>query len=85
MKPGDLVTPKPIRNSHVKSYRMYDIPEEFITSSEISAWKIASVVDKFFIHEVGLLLQIHPSGAVQLLSPRGISGWVDGRHLKLIE
>lgn len=85
MKPGDLVTPKPIRNSPVKSYRLWDIPEEFIKSDDPNEWKIATVVDKFFMGESGVVLQGHPNGSVQVLTPRGRSGWIDARHLVLVE
>jgi hypothetical protein len=85
MKPGDLVTPKPIRNSHVACYRLWDIPEEFIKSDDPKEWKIAAVVDKFFMGESGVILQMHSNGSVQILSPRGLSGWVDASRLLLVE
>jgi hypothetical protein len=75
MKPGDLVTPKPIRNSPQSCYRLWD-------TDDLNEWKM---VDKFFMGESGVILQGHTNGSVQVLTPRGRSGWIDARHLVLVE
>ena len=93
MKRGTAVRMRIIPSHKNECLRVYDIPYHIVphpnnssvTWSQISdEMRFKKVIDKFYPGEIGVVLDTHEE-LVQVLTPRGISGWLNSNTIETIE
>lgn len=84
MKPGSMITTKPIQNNGGTCFRVRDMPKNFEWRGD--AVVAAQIVDKLFHGEVGMLVEISEEGRyARIVTPRGIVGWIKVENIGEVE
>ena len=87
MRPGDLVTTRPIPHNEGKCYRVFDLLQRE-QQVDPENYRFARVVDKLWHGEIATVLQVTDDVGeekAQVLTPRGLTGWLKTDLLQVVQ